>query len=435
MEGEFRSEGQKARGSLLPKQGRSSGIKSLYISPKVCETLSVPLSSKVAFITMIASAYTHRLLRGALSYAETHAGLVIQEFRVQRNLRPQADGRDPVSKLLAWQPDGLLTFLDDEEFDQCLALLCKPCPVVSLSHIQARPGVVRVSGSFPAQAKAAVEHFRQQGLRSIVMLRLVGIDPKQTQDFLDLIHPKPGLQSIFLEVVDPACLDDPERPMGQVSPEMSAWLRSLPKPSGIFCPEMGAGGYAIRACQLLGLRIPKDIAVIGSDDADVSLASHPTLTSIIPPGESIGAEAVRMLTQILSGKPITQGTLLFEAMDLRVRQSTGLQRAHVCDIAGAIDHIARHACSGLSVEQLLKATQQVSYNTFHTHFKAVTGMTPGQAIQRRQLDEARRLLAGSYLNVTTVAEKCGFSNSSDFARRFRAFEGISPSQFRQQNDR
>jgi AraC-like DNA-binding protein len=86
----------------------------------------------------------------------------------------------------------------------------------------------------------------------------------------------------------------------------------------------------------------------------------------------------------------------------------------------------------LTVEQLHKATQQVSYNTFHAHFKAVTGMTPGQAIQRRQIEEARRLLADTRLAVTTVAEKCGFCSSSDFARRFRAFEGVSPSQFRQQ---
>jgi AraC-like DNA-binding protein len=104
----------------------------------------------------------------------------------------------------------------------------------------------------------------------------------------------------------------------------------------------------------------------------------------------------------------------------------------VCDIAAAVDHIAQHACGGLTVEELHKATQQVSYNTFHAHFKAVTGMTPGQAIQRRQIEEALRLLADTRLAVTTVAEKCGFSSSSDFARRFRAFEGVSPSQFRQQ---
>jgi AraC-like DNA-binding protein/DNA-binding LacI/PurR family transcriptional regulator len=394
----------------------------------------MPPICKIAFVSAIVSAYTHRLLRGALSYAETHAGLMIQEFRVPRGLRPQADGRDPVSKLLAWQPDGLLSFMEDEELDQCLDFLGRPCPVVSMCHIRTRPGVVKVSGSFPAQAKAAVEHFRQQGLRSIAMLRLANLDPKQAQDFLNITRSISGVQPIFVEVLDPVRLDDQELSVEPVSQEMATWFRRLPKPSGVFCAEMGGGGYAIRVCQALGLRVPEDIAVIGSDDADVSLASHPTLTSVIPVGEGIGVEAVRVLTQMMSGKPITQGIVLSEAMDLRVRQSTGLQCAHVCDIAAAVDHIAQHACGGLTVEQLHKATQQVSYNTFHAHFKAVTGMTPGQAIQRRQIEEARRLLADTRLAVTTVAEKCGFSSSSDFARRFRAFEGITPSEYRQRDE-
>ena len=66
--------------------------------------------------------------------------------------------------------------------------------------------------------------------------------------------------------------------------------------------------------------------------------------------------------------------------------------------------------------------------------KAVTGITPGQAIQRRQFEEARRLLTGTRLAVSTVAEKCGFTSSSDFARRFRAFEGLSPSEYRQRHE-
>jgi AraC-like DNA-binding protein len=133
---------------------------------------------------------------------------------------------------------------------------------------------------------------------------------------------------------------------------------------------------------------------------------------------------------MMSGKVLTQEAVKFEAMDLRVRQSTGLQRAQVCDIAAAVAHIAQHACGGLTVERLLGATQQVSYKTFHTHFKLATGMTPGQAIQRRQIEEARRLLAGTRLSVTVIAEQCGFGGSSDFARRFRALVGVSPTEFR-----
>ena len=65
-------------------------------------------------------------------------------------------------------------------------------------------------------------------------------------------------------------------------------------------------------------------------------------------------------------------------------------------------------------------------------FKAATGQTPGEAIRRRQFEEARRLLGETELSVTLVAERSGFGSSSDFARRFRAMEGKSPLEFRRQ---
>ena len=305
--------------------------------------------------------------------------------------------------------------------------------MVSMCHVQARPAVVVVCGSFAAEAKVAVEHFRHQGLRSIAMLMLENHDPTWEQSFLRVARPVSGVRAVFSEVVDPGLLDDQERPVTPVSRSLEGWFMGLPKPTGVFCPEVGGGGYVVRLCRALGLRIPADIAVIGSDDADVSLASSPTLTSVIPLGERIGFEAARILSQMMAGRPPQQSVVRFEAMDLRIRQSTGLQRANVCDIAGAVDHINQHACGGLTVEQLVRATQQASYKTFHTHFKAAIGQTPGEAIRRRQLEEARRLLAGTRLAVTVVAEECGFGSGSDFSRRFRALEGLSPTEFRRKS--
>jgi LacI family transcriptional regulator len=163
---------------------------------------------------------------------------------------------------------------------------------------------------------------------------------------------------------------------------------------------------------------------------DLSLASNPTLTSVMPVGEKIGFEALRILDRMMAGHAAPEDRVRLDAVDLHVRQSTGLLRAQVCDIAAAVDYIQQNACNGLSVARLLKATQQVSSKTFHTHFKAATGQTPGEAIQKRQLEEARRLLKSTSLSVTLVAEKSGFGSSSDFARRFRTVEGVSPSDFR-----
>lgn len=389
---------------------------------------------KVAFVSPLSTAYIHRLMRGALSYSEAHSGLIVRDFRVPRRLLTATVPDGMMRQLLAWNPDGVLGVLENSELDGLLRHLPRPRPVVCMSVVHLRPGVAVVVASFAAQVEAVVRHFRQQGLRSIAFLALEGDEQIQStlgEVFKRIVRPPDGARATFIEVLDPGLLDDPDAPVTPVPERLAAWFRELPKPSGVFCPQMGGGGYVIRVCQALGLRVPQDISVIGADDADVCLASNPSLTSIIPVGEKIGFEATRILNEMMAGHPEPPDRVRLDAMDLRVRGSTGGLRAQVCDIAAALDHIDQHACKGLSVARLLEATQRVSGKTFYTHFKAATGWMPGEAILRRQLEEARRLLAGTSLSVTLVAEKSGFGSSSDFARRFRAAERMSPSEYRQ----
>ena len=209
-----------------------------------------------------------------------------------------------------------------------------------------------------------------------------------------------------------------------------AWLRQLPKPVGVLCPTIGGGGYLIRVCHKLGLRVPEDVAVVGVDDDDLAIASDPSLTTVLFAANQIGRESMVVLNQMMSGKPVPSEGIRVNAMDLHVRESTGLKRAQICDIAAALDYISRHACHGVSVEQVIKETQRVSYATFHTHFKAATGQTPGEAIQQSQIEEAQRLLANTELSITTIAENSGFCNSSNFARTFRARQGMTPRDYR-----
>lgn len=393
----------------------------------------MPDVRKVAFVSPFSTAYVHRLMRGALSCAESLAGLSIRDFRLTRGFNERSEPDPAVRRLQASNPDGLLTLLENAELDSLLRILPKNCPVASMSAVQLRPGVAVVAGSFSAEVEIALNHFRHQGLRSVSLLLLESEEQMQTpmsEIFKAIARPADPARDVFVEVVDPGLLDDSDEPVTPVPNRLAAWMKRIPKPGGIFCPQVGGGGYVIRVCHALGLRVPQDLAVIGADDADLCLASHPTLTSVMPVGEKIGFEAMRILNRMMEGHDAPADRVRLDAMDLHVRGSTGLQRAQVCDIAAAVHHINQYACTGLRVSQLLKATQQVSGKTFHTHFRAATGETPGEAIQARQIGEARRLLVQTGLSVTMVAEMSGFGSSSDFARRFRAINGISPTEFR-----
>ena len=390
---------------------------------------------KVAYVSPVSSADGHRRIRGALSYADTHPNIVIRDFRLPTDF---ANGTGPVAavnELRAWHPDGVLSFLDDKEIQKLLTALPKPPPVANMAAVSIRPGVAVVAGSLPRLIEIAVRHFRQQGIRSIAMFNFEGtgaFQDKTINVFNQIVKPANPKQATLIQKIANALATNPDAPVKPVPPRLVAWLQSLPKPAGIFSVDNGGGGYLIRVCHTLGLRVPEDIAVIGVDDVDLCLTSNPTLTSVVPASEVIGFEAMKVLGQMMNGQPSPADSVRVEATDLHVRQSTGLNISAICDIAAAVNYINQHACTGVSVEQLLKETQRVSKMTFHKHFLAATGQTPGEAIHQRQIAEARRLLAETKQSLTLVAEQSGFNSSSDFARAFRAAQGMTPSDYRNQ---
>ncbi|MGM9618498.1 MAG: LacI family DNA-binding transcriptional regulator [Oscillospiraceae bacterium] len=59
---------------------------------------------------------------------------------------------------------------------------------------------------------------------------------------------------------------------------------------------------AMKALHDSGRRIPEDCSVIAIDGVDMSVYTIPTLTTLIQPKEDMGAEAVRILLDILEGR-------------------------------------------------------------------------------------------------------------------------------------
>ena len=63
-------------------------------------------------------------------------------------------------------------------------------------------------------------------------------------------------------------------------------------------------------------------------------------------------------------------------------------------------------------------------------FHETIGITFSEYLSEVRLTEARDQLSGSSLKITEIAFACGFQSLSQFNRRFRATEGMSPSEYR-----
>ncbi|MBN1430702.1 MAG: substrate-binding domain-containing protein [Anaerolineae bacterium] len=100
------------------------------------------------------------------------------------------------------------------------------------------------------------------------------------------------------------------------------WLRNAGrKPDAIVASSDNMALAAIRAIQDHGLHVPDDIAVVGFDDADISLSGIPSVTTIRQPFHEMGYQATRMLLALLGGQSLPEQSVV--PAQLLVRESCG----------------------------------------------------------------------------------------------------------------
>lgn len=63
-------------------------------------------------------------------------------------------------------------------------------------------------------------------------------------------------------------------------------------------------------------------------------------------------------------------------------------------------------------------------------FKAYTGMSPSQYLLNIRMDKAKELLEYSKLNINEIAEHCGYNSCSYFCKTFKSFTGQTPNEYR-----
>ncbi len=102
---------------------------------------------------------------------------------------------------------------------------------------------------------------------------------------------------------------------------MRALLALNPPPDGVFCQS---DHIAVGVCQAIreaGLRIPRDIAVVGFDNYDFAGLVSPTLTTVAQPLHEIGRTAFDQLQRILERRGVESTSILLPATLVR-REST-----------------------------------------------------------------------------------------------------------------
>ena len=375
----------------------------------------------VALFIETARASGRDILQGVIRYIHERASWVTY-------FEPRGPENLPLHWLNSWRGDGILARITTRQ--QALALQAAGLPVIDLRVAQNKSRFPQVLTDNACIAHLAFTHLRECGLRHFAFCGLpAGLHRNldwRRQEFQRLVEESgfPCLEFHFRS--HPA---DWERTRQKVA----AWLRGLPKPIGILACNDEHGYQVLEACNLAGLHVPEEVAVLGVDNDPVLCnLTRPTLSSIHLDHVRIGYEAAAWLDRLMDGCKPPPSPILFEPCGVVARHSTGLLALDDAKVTAALRFIREHACEGIRVSDVLKVVS-LSQTALEQRFRRCLGRTPKAELLRVQIERARQLLRETDLPLKKIANRVGFSSEKYFSYAFVHQNGTSPSAYRKRH--
>ena len=110
--------------------------------------------------------------------------------------------------------------------------------------------------------------------------------------------------------------------------------------------------------------------------------------------------------------------------------NTRTQQEYIRRIQLALDFIDQNLDKGPQLQAIAEASHFSAYH-FHRIFHAMVGETVNDYITRKRMEKAaRRLVYSPEISILEVAISGGFSSSANFAKAFKLYFGVSPSELR-----
>jgi LacI family transcriptional regulator len=366
---------------------------------------------KVAVVAQPDYAYARGVLRGVAEYSAYGALAPVWVNSVYRPLPNLRDG----------QIQGVIAMLTDPALVEQLQAF--QLPLLNVSERLELPRIPLVTMDNQAVGGVAARHLVERGVTDWAYVGPAGhrYAEKRRDGFV-----------AELERLDKPCrvFMVPPDQSNQLSLHLRTWIKRLSPPLGIMTCNDQWAVFVVEACQSEGLRIPGDVAVVGSDNDDLyCLLSQPTISSVYNNYQMVGREAARLMEAWLTNGKIPPKQTLIPPGHVVIRRSSDLALTPDPLVNEAMRLIGERAIHGLTVDKLLEDLP-VGRRKLEKNFKEVLGRLPATESRRVQVERAKQLLLDTSLTLDEVAEAAGLGSQRQLRMLFRRELGASPSVFR-----
>jgi LacI family transcriptional regulator len=374
---------------------------------------------RIAIVIELAVGYREDVLRGLLRFVQAKPDWVYQGCELRNN---------ELLALRKWKPDGIVVGFHDIAMASPLRKL--RVPIVDVYNWLDLPGAARVGIDDDAVGRMAAEHFLQRGFKHVAMIgETSALYSAQRRDgFLRTIE-EAGIvcDRIGQVAVPTVSWSIAFRTTSDAT--LRAWLRRLPKPTGIFATDDDWALTLSGLCNQEGLRVPDDLAILGVDNEELLCQmSRPPLSSVATGAERVGWHAGSVLAQLMDGQKVPNPILL-PPVRVVERQSTDIFAIDDQEVLTAVRYIQANAHLGIDVTEVLR-TVPTRRRTLEYRFRQLIGRSILEEIQRSRVSRAKTLLITTDLKLSVVAQRSGFGNAGHLCRVFRQVTGDTPASFR-----
>ncbi|NWK55265.1 DNA-binding transcriptional regulator [Verrucomicrobiaceae bacterium N1E253] len=380
---------------------------------------------KIAVSVESSRAFGRGLIQGICDFAAKRDDwqLFYHESTLQMKLADWVDQHN-------W--DGIITRITHKQDAQLLS--GRGIPTVDLLGEIKHPRISTIDVDHQAVSKMALGFFLQAGFHQIAYCGYSGIyfSDKRLKAFQKEAE-KHGLtvHNYSHQLSQTSSIIEREAWRENRELDLTAWIKSLPKPIAIFaCNDVRALDVS-SACRINNIKVPEDVIILGVDnDPLICQMGVPSISSISPNLDKHGYEGAHTLQQLIDQRSSVPLHQKIPPIQIIERPSTDLIAFNKEHVANAVRYMRKHYGQSIATEQIAEEVG-VSRSLLDRDFKNELGRTVSQELTRIRLGQIKYLLQHTSLTITQIATETGFMNDSTLSSFFKTQTKLSPGKFRQ----
>lgn len=222
-------------------------------------------------------------------------------------------------------------------------------------------------------------------------------------------------------------------PLGTLQKRLEKWLTEAPKPLAVFSVEDEGSALLMRVCAHLGLEVPEQVALIGTNnDPLICPYTAVPLSSIDLNWEGVGFEAAAQLDRLMNGGSRKATIHEVQLAGFIGRESSDIIAVNDLRVSRALRYIWENSYRPITVTEISKSLG-VPLRTLQWAFQKHLNCGINDEISKSRMQRIQTLLLHSDRKIESIAKDLHFSSAQYLNNFFTMEAGMTPTEYRRKH--